>query len=235
MTLFDSPRPHAPLPQRISRPSPWMLITLLVALAGAALSAAFAVVAGVALYGVIDGDSGFLTAPQAELHSALSLYEKAGRFQGLTYLACAVVFLCWFLGMRRATGPLAPDRFRHGTGWAIGSWFIPIAHFWLPYRIAFDMWGAASPLPTGGQAYRAPLWPVNIWWGLFVSNVLFSRYAAMRFDTADNLTELRDAVRLYLICDSLEILAAGAAAFFAVRLTAMRDRKITQGPYLAAV
>ncbi|MGW0598808.1 DUF4328 domain-containing protein [Streptomyces sp. NPDC002776] len=212
-----------------------MLITLSVLLAGTALSAGFAVFAGVELYGVIDGDPGFLTAPQAELHSALSLYERAGRFQGGAYLVCALGFLAWFFGMRRATGRLAPDRFRHGAGWAIGAWFIPIAHFWMPYRVAFDMWGAASPLPTDGQAYRAPLWPVNLWWGLFVSHVLFSRYAALRFDRADDLAELRDAVRLYLVCDALGIVAAGAALFFAVRLTALRDRRIAQGPYLGAV
>ncbi len=76
---------------------------------------------------------------------------------------------------------------------------------------------------------------MNLWWGLFASNVLFSRWCAWKADRADNLEELRDAVGQYMICDSLEIAAAGAAVFFVVRLTAMQERKTLEGPYRPAL
>ncbi|MGP4086691.1 DUF4328 domain-containing protein [Streptomyces sp. KR55] len=235
MSVFENPRPYALLPGRIPRPSRWMLITVSALLAAVALSGVFAVYAGVRLYTLIKGDFGFATAPQAQLDAAYSQYETAGKIQVCAYAPCAVMFIVWFFRMRRSTGLLAPDRFRNGPGWAIGAWFIPIANLWMPYRIALDMWGAASPLPADGESFRAPMWPVNLWWGLFVFNTLLSRYAARHFDRADTLVELRDAVMQYMVSDALEIAAAGAAVYFVVRLTAMHWRKTTEGPYLTAV
>ncbi|WP_231905572.1 DUF4328 domain-containing protein [Streptomyces davaonensis] len=235
MSELKNPHPYAVLPTGVPRAARWMVVVVSGLLGAAALSGAYSVLAGVRVYSVIEGESGFLTARQGELYNTLLMWESAGRYQGGAYLACAVMFLVWFSRMRRNLGLLAPDRFRNGPGWAIGSWFIPVAGLWLPYRIALDMWGAASPLPVDGQPYRAPVWPVNLWWGLFASNVMFSRWCALKFDRADNLEELRAAVVQYMFCDTLEIAAAGAAVFFVVRLTAMQQRKILEGPYRPAL
>jgi hypothetical protein len=209
-----------------------MLVTVSVFLAAAGLSGAYALYAGVELYSVIEGELGFVAAAEEELDAAYARYETAGRFQTFAYGLCAVVFLVWFFLMRRGTGLLAPDRFRQGPGWAIGAWFVPIAGLWMPYRVAMDMWGAASPLPSDGTPYRSPVWPVNLWWGLFAAHLLFSRYAAFRLDRSESVLEVRDAVVQYLVSDTLEVAAAGAAVYFAWRLTAMQERKITEGPYL---
>ncbi len=132
MSVFENPHPSALLPRPIPRPSRWVPITVSALLAAAALSGVFAVYAGVRLYTLIEGDFGFATAPQAQLDAAFSRYETAGIIQGYAYVPCAVMFIVWFFRMRRSTGPLAPDRFRNGPGWAIGAWFIPIANLWMP-------------------------------------------------------------------------------------------------------
>ncbi|MFI1416519.1 DUF4328 domain-containing protein [Streptomyces sp. NPDC020731] len=206
------------------------LLTAVVAVfAAAALGDLFAVYTGVRLRMLVDGDATALTA--SSLDSAYSLYERAGQVQVSTSLLCAVLFVTWFFLMRRRTGLLAPDRFRMGPGWAIGAWFIPVANLWLPYRVAVDMWGACSPLPTEGESHRVPMWPVNLWWGLFAGTALLGRYAAARFDKADSLAEISDAVALYLAVDLLYAATAGAAVVFAVRLTALQRLKATEGPY----
>ena len=51
---------------------------------------------------------------------------------------------------------------------------------------------------------------------------------------ADDLAELRQAAVQYMICDSLEILAAGAAILFVLRLSALHERKVLEGPYSPA-
>lgn len=225
MSEFGNPRPSALLPSPIPRPSRWVPITVSALLAAAALSGVFTVYAGVRLYTLIEGDYGFATAPQAQLNAAFSRYETAGRIQGYAYVPCAVMFIVWFFQARRSTGPLAPDRFRNSPGWAIGAWFIPIANLWMPYRIALDMWGAASPLPADGIPHRSPIWPVNLWWALFVSQTLLGRYASQEFSQANTLGEVRDAAMQYMVSDALEIAAAGAAVYFVVRLADMQQRK----------
>ncbi|WP_405595618.1 DUF4328 domain-containing protein [Streptomyces sp. NBC_01092] len=162
---------------------------------------------------------------------AYSLYEKAGTLQVTTYLACAVLFVVWFFQMRRTTGLLAPDRFRNRPGWAIGAWLIPLANLWMPYRIAVDMWTASTPLPDDGVPSRTSIWPVNLWWALFVSSNLFGRYAASRYDNAETLAQIRSAVVQYLAADLLSAVAAAAAIYFAFRLTAMQRLKASWGPY----
>ncbi|WP_234390600.1 DUF4328 domain-containing protein [Streptomyces sp. MMG1533] len=224
-------RPRPLLPGGVPRSSRGLLALAAALLAAVALSDLFAVFVGARIYTLIDEDQGFVTGPQQELDAAYSLYQTAGNVQVVLYLPCAVLFVVWFFRMRRNTGLLAPDRFRRGPGWAVAGWLIPLVHFWMPYRVAVEMWGAAAPLPADGEPYRASIWPVNLWWGLFVSSTLFGRYAESRYDNADAVAEVRDAVMQYVAADVLDVAAAAAAVYFAVRLTNMQRLKVTEGPY----
>jgi hypothetical protein len=219
------------LPSGVPRSSRGLLVAVSALLAVVALSDLFAVFVGARIYALIDEDEGFVTGPQQELDAAYSLYETAGNFQVQVYLPCAILFVTWFFLTRRSAGLLAPDRFRKGSGWAIAGWFIPLANFWIPYRVAVDMWGAATPLLYDGEPYRASIWPVNLWWGLLVSSTLFDRYAESRYTDAETIAEIRTAVMQYMAADILNVAAAAAAVYFAVRLTAMQRLRATEGPY----
>ncbi|MFD7699795.1 DUF4328 domain-containing protein [Streptomyces caelestis] len=223
--------PHHPLPGSVPPPaSRGLLIAVVAAFAVAALGDLFAVYTGVRLRTVLDGD---MTA--SDLDAAYSLYERAGRVQVVTSLLCAVLFITWFFLMRRRTELLAPNWFRKGPGWAIGAWFVPVANLWLPYRIASDMWNACALLPTEGRSHRLPMWPVNLWWGLFVGTTLLGRFTAARLDMTDSLAGLNDAVTLYLAVDLLYVAVAGAAVVFVVRLAALERLKTAEGPYWTPV
>lgn len=132
-------RPLPSLPGSPPVPSRGFLVVTLTGLALATLCDLFSIFAGVRYRLTVDGDGGFPTASQREVEAAASLYEMAARYQVTVFLPCAIAFVVWFFRMRRATGPLAPDRFRNGPGWAIGAWFVPLANLWMPYRVAFDM------------------------------------------------------------------------------------------------
>jgi Domain of unknown function (DUF4328) len=188
---------------------------------------AFSVFTGVRLHAVL-GDP---AASYKDLGTAARLYEDASVYQMRVLLACAVAFVVWFVIMRRATGPLAPDRFRHGPGWALGGWFVPVANLFFPYRIALDMWNAATQLPGEDEPFRARTWPVSLWWSLFVSSTLLSRIAGMLYNDAGTSAGLSKGVTLYLVADAVDIAAAAAAAYFAVSLTGMQRRKATEGWY----
>ncbi|MFC8366424.1 MULTISPECIES: DUF4328 domain-containing protein [unclassified Streptomyces] len=234
LTSKDGLSPHPPLPSGMPPlASRGLLIAVVAAFAAAALGDLFAVYTGVRLRAVVDGDVTATTA--SSLESAYSLYERAGQVQVATSLLCAVLFITWFFQMRRRTELLAPNWFRKGPGWAIGAWFIPVANLWLPYRIASDMWNACAPLPTEGKSHRLPMWPVNLWWGLFVGTTLLGRFTAARLDMTDSLSGLSDAVTLYLAVDLLYAATAGAAVVFVVRLTALERLRVTEGPYWTPV
>ncbi|MFD8965614.1 DUF4328 domain-containing protein [Streptomyces sp. NPDC059568] len=195
------------------------------------MSDLFAVYAGVRFSMLLDEDDGFAFASQQELDDADALYRMAGQFQGTTYLVCGIVFIVWFHSVRRVAGVLGPDRFRSGPGWAIGAWFIPLANFWMPYRIAVNIWGASTRLPADGEPYKVSMWPVNLWWGLFATTTLFSWYVGQRYENAEALDEIRDAVLQVVVADALDVAAAAAALYFAVRLTAMQRLKASEPPY----
>ncbi|MHB9863756.1 DUF4328 domain-containing protein [Streptomyces sp. YIM S03343] len=228
-------RPLPLLPGGVPRSSRGLLAAVSALLAVVALSDLFAVYAGVRIRMLINGDHGLAAVPRQELDTASRLYDAAGKLQGTAYLFCALVFVVWFFQMRRNTALLAPDRFRNGPGWAIAAWVVPVANLWMPYRVAMDMWGASTPLPDDGKPYRTSVWPVNLWWGLFVFSTLFGRYAGARYDDAETLAQIRDAVTQYIAADILEIAAAAAAVYFAVRLTTMQRLKASEGPYRTEV
>jgi hypothetical protein len=231
MSASNDPRPRAPLPAYKPTASLGFMIAALVGLALVAVCDLFSLFAGFRLRSLTHGDDGFVAVAQKELSGALSLYEAAGRYQVIVYLPCAIVFIAWFFVMRRNLGLLAPDQFSNGPGWAIGAWLIPVANLWLPYRIALGMWGAATLLPADGERYRARIWPVNLWWALFVLGVLLNRLAGSTYEDAETLTEIRDGVTGYMAADVVHLGAAAAAVYFVVRLSAMHRLKAVQGPY----
>ncbi|MFK0172268.1 DUF4328 domain-containing protein [Streptomyces sp. NPDC090306] len=201
-------------------------VAVTVLLGVVALSDLLAVVAGARSYSLISGDSGFVFAAQHDLEAADNLYRAAGLFQAVAYIACAAVFITWFLRMRRCTGLLAPDRFRRAPGWAVACWFVPIGNFWLPYGVALDMWRAASVTRrTGADPRGTPSWPLTLWWILFAGTTLFERFASSAYRSAVTLTRLRQALVEYMVVDAANIVAAGAAVYFVVRLTDLARRK----------
>lgn len=191
----------------------------------------FSLFTGARLRAVIGGGDGFLFAAQQDLTDAADLYDWASRVQLAADLLCAVAFVFWFFRMRRATEPLGPDRFRHGSGWAIAAWLIPLGNLWLPYQVASDMWSAATQLPGEGEPYRARTWPVRLWWTLFVLATVVGRFADVRYRSAAGLAQLKSVIGQYMVADLLNIAAAAAAVYFALRLTSMQRRKAAEGWY----
>lgn len=231
-------RPSAPAPQAPPAPpvprAPEGLLKAVVALLGlVALTDLFAVFADLNLANLIGDDANFVATPVEDLDAAESLYGFVGTLQFTPFTACAVVFLVWFYRMRKYIGALAQDAFERGAGWAIGSWFIPIGALWMPFRIALQMWNAATRSLSAEPARYPSAWPVRLWWSLFVLSTLAGRFASSRYNAAESLTEIRAAVLQTAVGDGLDILAAVAAAYFAIRLTALHRRPAPESGYSA--
>jgi Domain of unknown function (DUF4328) len=72
-----------------------------------------------------------------------------------------VVFIIWFHRAYQQVRALGGEM-RYSDGWAIGSWFIPIANLWIPKKLANDIWwGSGPPEERSWPAYPALL---TAWW-----------------------------------------------------------------------
>lgn len=152
----------------------------------------------------------------------------------LLYLATGVVFIIWFHRVRLNAEPLGsgwPQRF--SPGWAIGSWFIPLANLWIPMRIAVDVWNASdpgarhggpSPAWPGGGGPRGPAGGVGgaglvlCWWLAWVGGYLLSGLTRA-MDTTTEVTDYGGMQAVYAVemAGLVVGVAAGVLAILVVR------------------
>ena len=79
----------------------------------------------------------------------------------IALVSTAIVFIIWFHRAYRKVRTLGGEM-RYSNGWAIGSWFIPVANFWIPKKLANDIWrGSGPPEDRSPSAHPALL---TAWW-----------------------------------------------------------------------
>ncbi|WP_431961677.1 DUF4328 domain-containing protein [Actinacidiphila sp. bgisy160] len=157
---------------------------------------------------------------------------NAAALQLLALVATGVVFIVWFHRVRSNGEVFAPKGFEKSRGWAIGGWFIPIAFFWIPSRIARETWVASSQTTQDGRLRPADSGPVAYWWGAWVAVQLLHLLSALvTNENSVYADDLRDAAGFAIAADAVDILAAVLAILFVRKLTAMQHRKATEGPF----
>ncbi|MFF1417328.1 DUF4328 domain-containing protein [Streptomyces sp. NPDC058280] len=229
--------PAAPAVAPPQLASPVGLSRAVVVLLGAVIAAdIFALAAGANVYGlmsdVLAEDFGAFT--DADLDRADWLYAGSGVAQLVALLAAAVVFIIWFVRVRKNAGVFAPDRHRMGPGWAIGSWFVPFGNFWLPRRVAGDIWAASTQDEPDGSRRPVSYALVNAWWAAWVCTLLLGRYGSRMYDQAEEADAVREAAGVLFAADLVDVLAAVLAILFVRKLTRMQHLKATQGPLAPA-
>ncbi|MBT2507241.1 DUF4328 domain-containing protein [Streptomyces sp. ISL-98] len=174
---------------------------------------------------------GFSTVAAEEIDRSQILVVWSSMVYAPVLVATAAVFLVWFFRVRRNADVFAPDLQRRGRGWAIGTWFIPVANLWMPRGIAVDVWAASRRDPYGLEtAKREPKLVLDLWWTAWVASLLYGRFANKRYEKAEAPADIRDALDLLIVADLLDIAAAVLAIFFVRALTRMQHLKATAGP-----
>ena len=144
-----------------------------------------------------------------------------GLVQFALYIFGAFFFIRWMHRAHRNVDAIAPSWRRHGTGWAIGGWFVPILGLWRPKQVINDIWRASA----GRDAClgeREPGALLLVWWIGFLLSGLLTRFAAAsRSDPEPTLDELRDGTIASLASDGVDVVAA-ILAILVVRATTRR-------------
>ncbi|MFE6833879.1 DUF4328 domain-containing protein [Streptomyces sp. NPDC057705] len=165
---------------------------------------------------------------------ATVLTGLAGIVQLLSLLGTAAVFLVWFYRVRVNGEIFRAEVFTQKRGWAIGGWFIPLGHMFLPFWTARETWRASTQLGPDGSPVRVSTAPLTAWWVVWVVAALSGRLASALYDRAETPEELGAASAFGLGSDLLMVAAAVLAVRFVRRLTAMQHTMAVQGPYAAA-
>jgi heme/copper-type cytochrome/quinol oxidase subunit 2 len=89
-------------------------------------------------------------------------------------VAAAFTFISWLRQVRANAEMLCKAPHRHGRGWVIGGWFVPVISLWYPKQIVDDVIAASSPR-TSPHAESLPQEPsgiVLIWWATWIGSTL---------------------------------------------------------------
>ncbi|MBK6043678.1 DUF4328 domain-containing protein [Streptomyces sp. MBT55] len=161
--------------------------------------------------------------------TAETLYGIAALSQGGALLATGVVFIIWFHRTRRNAEVFDPSVQRMGPGWAVGGWFVPIANFWFPYRVASGVWEASAQTRPDGGWRTVPRTPLNLWWGAWVVSLLCTRVTERLWDRAVDAEEVVRAAGLVAASDAVDIVAAVLALLYVRAVTGMQLERALHG------
>ncbi|MEK2474115.1 DUF4328 domain-containing protein [Streptomyces noursei] len=166
---------------------------------------------------------GFENVYLSEITWADTLYGAAGVLQVLGVLATGTCFLIWFYRVRVNADVLAPGACTTGKGWAIGSWFIPIGNYWLPFRVARQVWNANFQDAAEGSRRLVSRAILLAWWITWVASDALGIAGARLNAKVDGPQSLQYATRVEMVSDAINI-AAAVLAILVVRTLTRRQQ-----------
>ncbi|MBM4060067.1 MAG: DUF4328 domain-containing protein [Planctomycetes bacterium] len=130
--------------------------------------------------------------------------------QTLLLPLCAIAVIVW---LRRAyeNAASAGMRLRHGLGWSIGGWFVPIANLWVPVQIVGDTYRHAL--------HRRSAAVVGLWWASFLAWSWLGQYPGVVVSTGRTMRSLAQALRYEMVADGLALASALLLIVIVVRTT----------------
>ena len=149
---------------------------------------------------------------------ALALTGVLGLTAIAIYLATVVVFLMWLYRVSNNVAAFGAPR-QTSAGWAVGSFFVPIANLFIPYQAIKEIWNKSEPAADNSFFYTAsPPGFFPAWWGFWLaSNVSSNIYFRMTMAEAP----VEASVMVGILSEVLSM----AAAFFAIKVIKEIDRR----------
>jgi len=147
--------------------------------------------------------------------------------QALAYLGTGIAFIIWFYRAHVNLWALGAAAVRHGSGWAIGAWFIPFFNLVRPKSMANDVWKASDPelpAPVGIERWSKVALPtfLAIWWAVWVLANVGNSVAAV-LAVGDDPETLKSSSEVTLVSDGLTLLG-GVLLIMVVRSITARQQ-----------
>src|SRR5262249_6597172 len=112
----------------------------------------------------------------SELMADAHRVETLNDIRLVATVVTGIAFIVWFRRAYANLDGLGATR-RYGIGWAIGSWVCPIACFWIPKRIADDLWAGSGVRGRhgsrdAGAPRRSGL--ILAWWASLIASAVIA-------------------------------------------------------------
>jgi hypothetical protein len=148
-----------------------------------------------------------------ETGTSLKAYGDVFIIAGALAAITGILFVAWlWRAHAQAPGPL-----RHGKGWTVGSWLVPVVNLWIPARLVYDIWVSSGRDQTL-QRHGVRL-VVFSWWACLLSSIGLA-WVFPSMDTA-TIADARFAVHVGVAASAGQAVAAAlcmAAVFHVTRL-----------------
>jgi hypothetical protein len=142
--------------------------------------------------------------------------------QGGLELLAAIFFIAWLHRAYKNLRALGVQDLRYGTGWAIGSWFVPILNLFRPVQIANDVWRGSKPGLEDRWGWRDEPVPALFgwWWATWLVSGFIGGAAARALFGAQDTNDYELSSALYIGVDALSVIAALLAILVIDKTTA---------------
>lgn len=99
--------------------------------------------------------------------------------EALPWLGTAVLFIVWSYTLHHSS---RMDRsvLRHGSGWAIGGWFVPFLSLWRPFQMVLDLRRGAT-----GDADLPTTRTLGWWWATFLTSYVVGLVGTFYYQAFD--------------------------------------------------
>jgi hypothetical protein len=140
----------------------------------------------------------------------------------ISLIGAAIMFMAW---MRRAYGNLSAFHYlrKHGLGWAIGGWFVPIYSLYKPGAIGADLERGsrhgAGEMPRASSAY--------LWWALYLISTFWSGVDTQLWESESVEWSTAIASTWFLIL--IELASGAAAIWFIVTVNRLQAKASSSG------
>jgi len=192
--------------------------------------AAIGVVSDLMEYSLLGRLERFDFASRSEAVAAAEASDSRQRAIGVVQLGfellAGIVFIAWFFGMYTNLKAMGRN-LKHGTGWAIGGWFVPILNLWRPKQIADEIYrGSDREAGPGDAAWGVRPVPqiLHWWWAAWLLSLVVWRASAVMASDATAVDDLKSAAVATTTGD-LMTLISGVLAIIVVSMLTERQTK----------
>lgn len=164
-------------------------------------------------------------------------YSRWVAIDSLVFLICAGVFITWFFQAYKNLRRLGVQGPRHGNGWAIGAWFVPILSLVRPKQMANEIWrGSERGADVSGGWKQGPVPSlVHWWWGLFLTQGLLVYFGQQSTQSgydklhmfgglSDGFSQIKTGTNVEVVGQLVSLAAVALAITFVSRVTERFDQ-----------
>jgi hypothetical protein len=149
-------------------------------------------------------------------------------------IVSALAFFLWLYRASQNLRAFRPEPFEFSPSYAVGSFFIPVLSFYLPFYAMSEIWQASDPsIPPFGETpdtpFRVPLL-LRFWWGCFLVRGIVGLIANVSASGSPTVESVLTASRIHEFSLFISIVAAALACVLIFRV---RRRQELLGAQLA--